>query len=60
LPALLANAPSAQPPPYVALVGELRGACFRRNNIHRRLVDQVLAEARIAKVLRLWSHYNST
>ncbi len=60
MPDLLANAPSAQPPAYVALVGELRGACSRRINIHRRLVDHVLADARIVKVLHLWSHYDST
>lgn len=54
---LLANDPYVQPPPYQALVGELRGACSRRINIQHRLVDQVLEEKRIVKVLRLRSHY---
>lgn len=54
---LLAADPYQQPPPYEALVGELRGACSRRINIQHRLVYQVLDEERIVKVLRLWSHY---
>ena len=56
---LLANDPYVQPPPYQAMVGELRGACSRRINIQHRLVDQVLGEQeeRIVKMLRLWSHY---
>jgi Txe/YoeB family toxin of toxin-antitoxin system len=54
---LLAHDPYTQPPPYEALVGELRGACSRRINIKYRLVYQVLEEERIVKVLRLWSHY---
>ncbi len=54
---LLAHAPYIQPPPFEALVGELRGACSRRINIQHRLVYQVLEEERIVKVLRLWSHY---
>ena len=54
---LLAHDPYAQPPPFEALVGELRGACIRRINIQHRLVYQVQEEDRIVKVLRLWSHY---
>ena len=54
---LLAVDPYQQPPPYEALVGELRGACSRRINIQHRLVYQVLEEERIVKVLRLWTHY---
>ena len=54
---LLAEAPYRQPPPYEALVGDLRGACSRRINIQHRLVYQVLEEERIVKVLRLWTHY---
>ncbi len=57
---LLANAPSAQPPPYVALVSELRGACSRRKNLEHRPVFQVQADIRIVKMLSLWSHHNST
>jgi toxin YoeB len=54
---LLASDPYAQPPPYENLVGDLRGACSRRINIQHRLVDQVLEEQRMVKVLRLWTHY---
>ncbi len=50
--------PYQQPPPYEALVGELRGACSRRINIQRRLVYQVLEQEHVVKVLRLWSHYD--
>ena len=54
---LLARDPYQQPPPFEALVGDLRGACSRRINIQHRLVYQVLAEERIVKVLRMWTHY---
>lgn len=55
---LLVQNPDQQPPPYEALVGDLRGACSRRINIQHRLVYQVLDQERIVKVLRLWSHYD--
>ena len=54
---LLAEDPLRQPPPYEALVGDLRGAFSRRLNIQHRLVYQVLREEKIVKVLRLWTHY---
>ena len=54
---LLAADPYQQPPPYEALVGDLRGACSRRINIQHRLVYQVLEDVRVVKVLRMWSHY---
>jgi Txe/YoeB family toxin of toxin-antitoxin system len=55
---LLAEDPYRQPPPYEALVGDLRGACSRRINIQHRLVYQVLEDERVVKVLRMWSHYD--
>jgi Txe/YoeB family toxin of toxin-antitoxin system len=55
--ALLASDPYQQPPPYEALVGDLRGACSRRINIQHRLVYQVLDEQQVVKVLRMWCHY---
>ena len=55
---LLAADPYQQPPPYEALVGDLRGACSRRINIQHRLVYQVLEDLRVVKVLRMWSHYD--
>jgi Txe/YoeB family toxin of toxin-antitoxin system len=54
---LLEEDPFRQPPPYEALVGDLRGAFSRRLNIQHRLVYQVLREEKIVKVLRLWTHY---
>ena len=54
---LLAEDPFRQPPPYEALVCDLRGAFSRRLNIQHRLVYQVLREEKIVKVLRLWTHY---
>ena len=55
---LLAKDPLQQPPPFEALVGDLRGAFSRRINIQHRLVYQVLGDQRIVKVLRMWSHYD--
>lgn len=55
---LLAQDPYQQPPPYEALVGDLRGACSRRINIQHRLVYQVLDDEHTVKVLRMWSHYD--
>jgi len=49
--------PYQTPPPYEALVGNLKGAYSRRINIQHRLVYQVLAEEHVVKVLRLWTHY---
>lgn len=54
---LLADDPFAQPPPFEALVGDLRGAYSRRINIQYRLVYQVLSNEQVVKVLRVWSHY---
>jgi toxin YoeB len=54
---LLADDPFRQPPPYEALVGDLRGAFSRRLNIQHRFVVQVLLEERVVKVLRLWTRY---
>ena len=54
---LLAADPYQQPPPYEALVGDLRGSCSRRINIQHRLVYQLLDDMRLVRVLRLWSYY---
>ena len=56
--ALLKEDPYQQPPPYEALLGDLKGACSRRINIQHRLVYQALDDEQIVKVLRLWSHYD--
>ena len=54
---LLADDPFAQPPPFEALVGDLRGAYSRRITIQHRLVYQVLSDEQVVKVLRMWSNY---
>ena len=55
--AVLEADPFQSPPPFEKLVGDLAGACSRRINIHHRLVYQVLEDAHIVKVLRMWTHY---
>lgn len=50
--------PFASPPPFEALVGDLKGAFSRRLNIQHRLVYQVLEDEKVVKVLRLWSRYD--
>jgi len=49
--------PFKTPPPYEALIGDLKGAYFRRINIQHRIVYQVYAAERIVKIIRLWTHY---
>ena len=55
--AILAEDPYRSPSPFEKLVGDLAGACSRRINIQHRLVYQVLDDAHVVKVLRMWSHY---
>ena len=45
-----------QSPPFEKLVGDIRGACSRRINIHHRLVYRVLVDEHAVKVLRMWTH----
>lgn len=54
---VLAENPWRSPPPYEKLVGELSGFYSRRINIQHRLVYSVDEEARLVKILRLWTHY---
>ena len=49
--------PLADPPPFEALVGDIKGVYSRRLNIQQRLVYQVYEEERVVKVIRLWTHY---
>jgi Txe/YoeB family toxin of toxin-antitoxin system len=55
--AILAADPFRSPPPFEKLVGDLSGAFSRRITIQHRLVYQVLADERVVKVLRMWTHY---
>ncbi len=45
------------PPPYEKLVGDLAGAYSRRLNIQHRIVYQVIADKKIVKLIRMWTHY---
>lgn len=54
---ILEKNPFRSPPPYEKLVGDLSGAYSRRINIQHRLVYQVLAEIRMVKIMRMWTHY---
>ena len=54
---IIAADPFQNPPPYEALVGNLKGALSRRINIQHRLVYQVLSDQQIVKILRMWTHY---
>ena len=55
--AILRENPYQSPPPFEKLVGDLSGAYSRRINIQHRLVYQILDEARVVKVIRMWTHY---
>lgn len=56
-PAILANDPFQNPPPYEKLVGDLAGAYSRRINIQHRIVYEVFAKERTVRILRMWTHY---
>jgi len=44
-------------PPYEILVGDLTGTYSRRINIQHHLVFQVYEKEKIAKIIRMWTHY---
>lgn len=54
---LLAINPLQNPPPYEKLVGDLAGAYSRRINIQHRIVYETFPNERVARVLRMWTHY---
>ena len=54
---LLERDPFETRPRYGKLVGDLEGAYSRRTNIQHRIVYQVLADEKVVKVLRMWTHY---
>lgn len=54
---LLEQDPFQTPPPFEKLVGDLSSAYSRRISIQHRLVYQVVAEERVVKVIRMWTHY---
>ena len=54
---ILRENPYQKPPPFEKLLGDLSGAYSRRINIQHRSVYQVLAEEKVVKVIRMWTHY---
>ncbi len=54
---ILRQDPYQTPPPFEKLIGDLEGAYSRRINVQHRLVYQILAEKRVVKVIRIWTHY---
>lgn len=54
---LIAEDPYRNPPPYEALMGDLKGFYSRRINIQHRLVYQVYENEKAIKILAMWSHY---
>lgn len=54
---LLRQNPFADPPPYEALKGDLKGMYSRRINVRHRLVYQVDEAAQTVRVLSMWTHY---
>lgn len=54
---VLEENPYQNPPPFEKLVGDLACAYSRRINIQHRIVYEVLEQAHIVKILRLWTHY---
>lgn len=56
LKAIQAN-PWHTPPPYEKLKGDLAGMLSRRITYTHRLVYEVDQEARVVKILAMWTHY---
>ena len=54
---IVALDPLQNPPPYVKLVGDLKGAYSRRINIQHRLVYEIFRKEKIVRILRMWAHY---
>lgn len=54
---VIADDPFRAPPRFEKLVGDLAGCYSRRINIQHRLVYEVLPDAHIVHVLRMWTHY---
>jgi toxin YoeB len=54
---ILRENPYQFPPPFERLLGDLSGAFSRRINIQHRLVYQIFDDEKVAKVIRMWTHY---
>lgn len=56
---LIKENPYQTPPPYEKLVGDLQNFYSRRINIKHRLIYQVNEKEKVAKVISMWTHYES-
>lgn len=56
---VISENPYQNPPPYEALVGNLKGFLSRRINILHRLVYEVFEEEKTVRILSMWSHYDN-
>lgn len=54
---IIKNNPYQNPPPYEALIGNMKGLYSRRINIKHRLVYEVIESERNVHILRMWTHY---
>lgn len=54
---ILALNPYQTPPRYEKLVGDLAGAYSRRISVQHRLVYEIFDDAKVVKVIRMWTHY---
>jgi Txe/YoeB family toxin of toxin-antitoxin system len=54
---ILRENPYQTPPPFEKLLGDLSGAYSHRINIQHRLVYQIIADEKVVKVIRMWTHY---
>ena len=54
---ILQKNPFKSPPPFEKLTGNLSGFYSRRINIQHRLIYEVFEDAKIVRLLRMWTHY---
>ena len=54
---ILQENPWQSPPQFEKLIGNLSGFYSRRINIQHRLIYEVFEDAKIVRVLRMWTHY---
>lgn len=55
--AIIRENPFQNPPPYEKLVGNMRGMYSRRINKQHRLVYEVDEEAKLVRIVSMWTHY---
>jgi len=54
---VLQENPWQSPPQFEKLTGNFTGFYSRRINIQHRLIYEVFEDAKIVRVLRMWTHY---